>query len=60
MTNLEALRLLPAEQMAEFLTEQRMKVAEVILEDADVQVVEDLRSQVKTILQDWLLKEATP
>ena len=58
MTNLEGLRLLPAEQMAEFLTEQRMKVAEVVMEDTDVQVVEDLRSQVKTMLMEWLLKEA--
>ena len=56
MTNLEALRILPAEQIADFLTEQRMIGLRVFAEHFN-QPIEGMDSQIKAMFMGWLTAE---
>ena len=56
MTNLDALRILPPEQMAEFLTEQRMAPIRETLEEYGIPAGET-QAQVKAMFLAWLCGE---
>ena len=56
MTNLEVLRSLPAEQLATFLTDQRMIALRSILEEYSLPV-DGIESQIEAMFLKWLLAE---
>ena len=59
MTNLEALRTLPAEYMAEVLTDQRLILLEFVPKAIRPEIGET-RDKIKAMLLVWLNKEYTP
>lgn len=59
MTNLEALRTLPAEYMAEVLTDQRLVLLEFIPETIRPEL-DETRDKIKAMFLVWLNKEYTP
>lgn len=58
MTNLEALRILPAEQLADFLAEQRMVGVRTLLEEyRQGERADALKSNILDMFLAWLSKE---
>lgn len=63
MTNLEALRLLSAEGMAEFIAGERMLALKVLSEDEELKTIgydfdiDEMERNLKKTTFNWLLQE---